>query len=116
VPAEASDSLATDTVPCKFTASISYHHQDAKESAYCYLPENDSTLSARNRYSFITDHHKVDSVLLASNITIPTCSFGLSDSQVILRLNSNLLSAERRNHTYTAYMRIDCIIVKPHEE
>ena len=72
VPAEASDSLATDTVPCKFTASISYHHQDAKESAYCYLPENDSTLSARNRYS--------------------------------------------RNHTYTAYMRIDCIIVKPHEE
>ena len=116
VPAEASDSLATDTVPCKFTASISYHHQDGVESAYCYLPENDSTLSARNRHSFITDPTKVDSVLLVSDFKVPTCSYGLSDSQVILRLASNLLSAERRNHTYTAYMRIDCIIVKPHED
>lgn len=116
VPAEASDSLATDTVPCKFRAAISYHHQDAKESAYCYLPENDSTLAASKRHNFITDPHKVDSVLLVSNFSVPTCSFGLSDPQVFLRLTPYLLSAERRNHTYTSTMRIDCIIVKPHED
>ena len=122
VPAVASDSLATDTVPCKFTASISYHHQDGKQSAYCYLSESnpslpaDSTLSASARRSYITDPAKVDSVLLFDNFIFPTCSFDLNDTQVILKLASNLRSAERRNNTYTANMRIDCIIVKPHED
>ena len=116
VPAVASDSLATDTVPTKFNASISYHRQDGVQSAYYYLPENDSTLTSSRRTSFISNPAKVDTIQLVSKFRLPTCSFGLRDSQVILRLATNLLSSERRNKTYTSNMRIDCILVKPHEE
>lgn len=46
----------------------------------------------------------VDTVQLISNITIPTCSYGLSEPKVKLDLQSG---------TNGATLRLDCIIVKP---
>jgi len=115
VPCQAQDTLLTDTVPCKFNASISYHRQDGLQSADYYLPENDSTLTSSRRFNFVTDPHKVDTVQLASGIMFPTCSYD-EDNQVMVRLRTSLRAADRRDHTYTDNMRIDCLILRPHED
>ena len=117
-PAVAEDTLAkaNQRVPVKFQASISYHLMDGKASAQCYLPENDSTLRASRRTNFETNPDKVDTVFLAKDIKFPTCSYGLDDTQVMLTLTTSLRAAEIQNETRTANMRIDCIIVRPHEE
>ncbi len=118
LPATAADTLvdASQLVPCKFNASFSYHYQDGTQSEDYYLPENDPTLRASARHNFESDPTRADTIQLASNVTVPTCSYGLSDTQVMLRLRTSLRNAERQNGTRTATMRIDCIIVKPHQE
>ena len=116
VPCQAQDTLLTDNVPCKFNASVSYHRQDGLQSADYYLPQNDSTLTSSRRFNFETNPNKVDTVQLASGIMFPTSSYDLSDNQVMVRLRTSLRAADRRDHTYTDNMRIDCLILKPHED
>lgn len=113
VPAIAGDTLSTDTVPVKFRAEYTYHQVDGtypKDYTKLYVPGTTTT------QDFVTDCHKIDTVALGKNIVFPTCSYGLRDPQVLLKLKTSLRNADRTNHTHTANMRIDCILVKPHEE
>ena len=115
VPAIAADPLSTDNVPVKFRASYSCHNEEGN------FPGNNgkvtyTVLSVDGASEFETDPTKVDTVKVASGLTFPVSSWDLDESQVYLKLETRLRSADRNNHTHTANMRIDCIIVKPHEE
>lgn len=114
VPLAAVDSMATEFLPCKFQASISYHKENGDESPFYFLPDNRDDLSRTEIHNYETDPNVVDSVLLISDYKFPTCSWGLNESQVFLNLKVDLRSSEQSK--YTGYMRIDCIILKPHEE
>lgn len=111
VPAKAGDTLVAETQvrPCKFRCSYKYYEQNGKECA-------DSIILMNGEQSyFTTDPEAVDTVFLGT-IRVPTCSVGLVEPQATLRFASNLSNRERRDNTYTQILRIDCIIVKPHEE
>jgi hypothetical protein len=60
----------------------------------------------------------VNALLLAENVKFPVATFGLQEEepQVTLKLETRVTSAQLRNNTYTRTMRIDCILLKPHEE
>ena len=111
VPAKAGDTLVAETQvrPCKFRCSYKYYEQNGKE-----LGDSIVLMNGEQSY-FTTDPEAVDTVFLGT-IRVPTCSVGLIEPQVTLRLASNLSNRERRDNTYTQILRIDCIIVKPHEE
>lgn len=116
VPISATDSLATDFRPTRFQAAISYHKQDGTQSDFLFQPENKTydELGRAGVHNYVTDPFKVDSVLVISDYKFPTSSFGLRDTQVFLQLKTDIRSRDREN--YTGAMRIDCILIKPHDE
>ena len=116
VPAAAVDSLATDFRSTMFQAAVSYHTQEGKQSPYYSLPVNIDVeeLLSSEIHNYTTDPFKVDTVQIASNYVFPTCSWGLDDYQVRLYLKSDI--KRRYREEYVGLMRIDCIILKPHEE
>ena len=71
-------------------------------------------IPATGVHNYVTDPFKVDSVLVISDYKFPTSSFGLRDTQVFLQLKTDIRSRDREN--YTGAMRIDCILIKPHDE
>ena len=104
--------------PVKFRASYSYHNQDGTQSSSINLtvPDfYDAAVRGSGR-DFQTIAGQVDTLMLGENIQFPTCSWGLRDPQVLLTLSTALRNADRRDGTFTDRMRIDCIILKPHEE
>lgn len=111
VPAMAGDTLVAETQkrPCKFRCSYKYFEQDGKE-----VKDSVVMVPADKSY-FTTNPDVVDTVFLGT-IRVPTCSYGLVEPTVTLRIASNLTNRERRENTYTQILRIDCIIVKPHEQ
>ena len=117
VPIDAVDSLATDYRAPMFQAAISYHTQDGKQSPFYSLPVNIDVdeLSSSEIHNYTADPYKVDTVQIASDYKFPTCSWGLDDCQVGLYLKSKIRGSALREQ-YTGVMRIDCILIKPHEE
>ncbi len=111
VPAVAGDTLVAETQrrPCKFRCSYKYHDQDGKEIG-------DSIVLMNGDLSYFTTNPEVVDTVFLGTIRVPTCSVGLIEPQATLRLASNLSNRERRDNTYTQILRIDCILVKPHEE
>ena len=107
-------------VPVKFRAAYSYHKEDGSQASYVNLTVPDIYKDMKDvrgsGQDFQTIAGQVDTVMLGQNIQFPTCSWGLRDPQVLLRLRTALRNADRQNHTFTDRMRIDCIILKPHEE
>lgn len=117
VPAAAVDSMATNIKSVKFQASISYHNEDGTQSPFYYLPDNNDKLTMAKIHNYITDANAVDTVKLTEEpYVFPTCSWGLRDSQVFLNLKTFVLPLASDRAKYTGVMRIDCIIIKPHEE
>ncbi|MBR2360294.1 MAG: fasciclin domain-containing protein [Bacteroidaceae bacterium] len=57
-----------------------------------------------------------DTILLKSNVVIPTCTWGLTneDSQVTLTMGSDVKSTDFMRGKYTRTIRLDAIIFKPH--
>ena len=57
--------------------------------------------------------HVVDTILVGEKVVFPTCSYGLDQAQVQIRVKNNmpLLPAQRKRYTNT--LRIDCIVLKP---
>ncbi|WP_417125600.1 fasciclin domain-containing protein [Paraprevotella clara] len=104
-PAIAADTLATDTLPLKVKFSLKYNDQDGKQV-------NDIKMKnpISGTYSYETVPNVVDTILVASDYKIPTCSYGLSEPQVRLTVES-----DRSTSKYTRILRLDCIIFKPHE-
>ena len=98
---------AEDRLPCRVRFTLGYTEQDGTEkTASLRNPED-------NAVNFETTPDVMDTLLVARNYVFPTCALGLEDPQVTLRVASNLTSSMSSRFTRT--LRMDCIILKPHE-
>ena len=102
-PATAYDTLATEESlrPNIVNTTLYWRDQNGKETK---RPFGNKTVTTT----------KVDTLLLVSNFAVPTCSYGTSEAQVKLLVKSNLSDKQLATHSGT--LRIDCFIVKPHEQ
>ncbi|MBR6180284.1 MAG: fasciclin domain-containing protein [Prevotella sp.] len=106
-PALANDSNATEIqrLPTLLRCTLKYHNEEGVEQA--------KQLASRVE----TKGDEVDYLLLAENFKFPVASYGLveEEPQVTLMVETRVSSGQV-NKTHTRTMRIDCIILKPHEE
>lgn len=106
-PATAYDWNATpiQRLPTLLRCTLSHHDQDGNvvEAEVCDRKE--------------TNSETVDALLLAEDFKFPVSTFGLNEDepQVTLKLETRVTSAQLRSNKYTRTMRIDCILLKPHE-
>ena len=112
VPAIAYDENASadDRLPNRVRMTLTYQEQDGTVTSVNLRNPAD------NSAYYITQADVVDSVLVASNYVFPTCALGLAqgDEQVTLDIRVNMTSA--MSSTYSRTLRLDCIILRPHEE
>ena len=105
-PALANDSNATaiQRLPTKMRATLSYHDQKGADKEEVLVQTLQTTPDI------------VNYLLLAEDFKFPVCSYGLkeTDTQVSLKLETRVSSAEQRNNTFTRTMNIDCILLVPH--
>lgn len=103
VPSTAYDPLDTSDIdkPNIIRATLYYSDQNGREA------------QRRFNNNIINDPARVDTVLLASNFSFPTCSYGLSEEKAKIALRSNVSSKQTATHSLT--FRIDCLIIKPHQ-
>lgn len=98
---------AEDRLPCRVRFTLTYMEQDGTEKSTSLRNPAD------NAVNFETTPDVLDTLLVAENFVFPTCAFDLEDPQVTLRAASNLTSSMSSRFTRT--LRMDCIILKPHE-
>lgn len=82
-------------------------------SSFWYNDKNGAGASTKFMGAQPTDPSKVDTLLLAKDFVFPTCSYGLTDPQVRVQLISRVSASQTATHTNT--IRLDCIILKPHD-
>ena len=99
---------AEDRLPCRVRFTLGYLEQDGTETTTSLRNPVD------NAVNFETTPDVIDTLLVAQDFKFPTCAFGLEDPQVTLRVASNLTSSMSSRFTRT--LRMDCIILKPHEK
>ncbi len=75
--------------------------------------QNGKVNQRRFNKNLYNDPAVVDTLLMASDIQIPTCSAGLSEALVKFEIASNVQSTQTATNSLT--LRIDCILFKPHE-
>lgn len=65
-----------------------------------------------------TNSETVNALLLAENFKFPVASYGLNEEepQVTLKVETRVTSSQLRSNKYTRTMRVDCILLKPHED
>ena len=104
VPALAVDTLATtiQRLPTLARFTLRYHDQDGKEASKVVLQSKMETTP-----------DVLDTLLLGTNIMIPTCSYGVDEPQVTLEVE-NRVGTSQNNRTHQRTMRLDAIIFKPH--
>src|SRR5574344_82521 len=109
VPAIAynSKASATDRQPCKVKFNLLYNNQNGSPTVV-NMKNNGSSY-------FVTTVDAMDTILVGSNVVIPTSTYGLDDTTVKLKITS-ARSGNAARATYTNTMRIDQIIFKPHED
>ncbi len=105
-PALAGDTLATDIerLPSKMRITLYNPAQTGKE------------VDVRLANDAVNRVDAVDSMLIASDFKFPTCTNGLNENKIKLKIESRATSNEIRNGVYTNTMRINAIILKPHDE
>ena len=106
-PAIASDTLATDTLPLKVKFSLKYNDQDGRQVNDIKMENPEG-----GTYVYETTPNVVDTILVARDYKLPRCSYGLSEPQVRLTVESDRGTASK----YTRILRLDCIVFKPHED
>ena len=115
-PALANDSNATDIqrLPTRLKFTLYHHTQDGKT----VKTGNSEGVPLVNNTAVVNQPDEVDYIKVAENFMFPVASYGLEEDepQVSLKVESYVTSTQQRNNTYTRTMRIDCIILKPHEE
>jgi hypothetical protein len=107
VPAIVYNSKASDAdrLPCKLKFTLGYTKQNGTAST--------TTFKNGSSSDFITRPDVIDTIMVGSNVTVPTCSYGLDEPTVTLKIQSTVTSTQTSKYTRT--MRLDCIILKPHE-
>lgn len=110
VPAIAYNENASDEerLPCRVRFTLTYQEQDGTVTSMSLRNPAD------NQVNYITTPDVIDSVLVVSDFHFPTCALDIDDPQVTLRIASNLTSS--MSSKYTRTLRLDCIILRPHEE
>ena len=107
-PALANDSNATaiQRLPTNLRCTLGFHDQSGAE-------QKEELVSSVTTQPDICDH-----ILLAENFKFPVCTYGLYENmpQVTLTVETRVSSSQLRNNSHTRTMRIDCIILKPHQE
>ena len=115
-PALANDSNATDIqrLPTRLKFTLYHHTQDGKT----VKTGSSEGVPLVNNTAVVNNPDEVDYIKVAENFMFPVASYGLEEDepQVSLKVESYVTSTQQRNNTYTRTMRIDCIILKPHEE
>ena len=103
VPALANDSNATaeQRVPTILRCTLKAPGRDAEVLGDTYTTKADS----------------IDYLLLAEDYKFDYCTYGVDDEdlQVTLKVETRVSNAQQRNKQYTRTMRIDCILLVPHE-
>lgn len=102
-PIRAYDAYASadDMLPSRVRFQLNWYNLDHKKQQ-------------RRLKTVVTDPAKADTVTVATKVSFPTTTFGLTDHNVTL----SLYSAVNRNQTatYSNDFRIDCIIFRPHRD
>ena len=115
-PALANDSNATDIqrLPTRLKFTLYHHTQDGK----IVKTGNTEGVPLVDNTAVVNQPDEVDYIKVAENFKFPVASYGLEEDepQVSLKVESYVTSTQQRNNTYTRTIRIDCIILKPHEE
>ncbi len=110
VPALAGDTLAfgISRAPYKVGFTLGYHDADGKEQ----------TLKTTPSAGVASEADSVQWMLVAEDFKFPVCSYGVSEAipQATLKVETVVRSSELRQEKYQRTLRIDCIILKPHEE
>lgn len=102
-----SKASAADRLPCKVKFNLLYNKQNGLQTT--------QTMRMNGSNYFYTTADVVDTVLVGSDVTVPTTSYGLDNASVKIKLTcARTNSADRA--AYTNVMRVDCLIFKPHEE
>lgn len=106
VPALAADTMATaiQRLPTLVRFTLLYHNQKGEELSKGVVLQSKQETRA----------DVLDTILIGSNVVIPTCSYGVDEPQVTIEVE-NRVSTSQNNKTYTRTMRLDAIILKPHE-
>ena len=109
-PGLAGDTLATDIerLPSKMRFTLYYPDQTGKEV--------EERLKNGSENEFVNRVDMVDSILIARDFKFPTCTWNLGGFNNKLKIESRATSSEIRDKVYTNTMRINAIILKPHEE
>lgn len=115
-PALANDSNATDIqrLPTNLKFTLYHHVQDGsvvKTGKAEGVPLLNNTATSNHP-------DEVDYIKVAENFKFPVASYGLDEEepQVSLKVETYVSSKQQKDNVYTRTMRIDCIILKPHEE
>ncbi len=91
-------------LPCKFQATINYADLSGKIQKY-------SCKSESGKNFFVSDAFKVDTILLAKGLELPSCSYEQSNSNVTVKINRNV--KEREFDDYSLELYLDCIYLIP---
>ena len=103
-PSLAYDTLAIEEAsrPVIFRTWMRYNDKNGKE----YLRRQNTNLT--------NNPAVVDTVLITENYQFPTCSYGLQKPQLSIQFFVRVSPNQTSTHSRT--LRLDCIILKPHEE
>jgi hypothetical protein len=106
VPALAADTMATaiQRLPTLARFTLLYHDQKGEELSKGVVLQSKQETRA----------DVLDTILIGSNVVIPTCSYGVDEPQVTIEVE-NRVGTSQNNKTHTRTMRLDAIILKPHE-
>jgi hypothetical protein len=115
-PALANDSNATDIqrLPTNLKFTLYHHVQDG---SVVKTGKTEGVLLLNNTATS-NNPDEVDYIKVAENFKFPVASYGLDEEepQVSLKVETYVSSKQQKDNVYTRTMRIDCIILKPHEE
>ncbi len=105
------DAGVAETVRPNFmNVSLSYNDQDGNVKTEQML-RNYTTNFLREGVD--TTYVTPDTIMVAENYMFPTCSYGLTTPQVTLEIEGRGVQALKK---YEGTIRVDAIILKPHEE
>ena len=115
-PALANDSNATDVqrLPTRLKFTLFHHIQDGTT----VKTGKTEGVPLLNNTAIVNSPDEVDYIKVAEDFKFPVASYGLDEDepQVSLKVETYVTSTQQKNNTYTRTMRIDCIVLKPHEE
>jgi hypothetical protein len=114
-PAQAGDTLASERarLGTKFRCALTYRNENNEETLYP-LPDGGRTLS--NAKVFTSTPNKVDSILVGQRIVFPACTWGLSETQMTMRIQCRVSNTEVNNGTFNRTIRLDQIVLIPSKD